>query len=353
MVRNAIKILPLALGSGAIVLAFAQSVAVPALTHPYVLNVPPSLPPPPLAPGNPLTVEGVALGQRLFNEKKLSGNNTQACSSCHIPSNAFSDSPKALSRGIAGKLGTRNAMALFNLPYQHRFFWDGRSPSLRNQALQPIQNPVEMNSTLNAVVAKLSADVSYAAQFKTAFGSPGVTPERIGLALEQFEETLLSGDSKFDRVQQHRSTFTAQEQRGADLFRTPFNPRNDQFGADCARCHGGPTFSNFAFRNNGLDATFKDLGLGGITGNPADNGKFKTPSLRNIALSGPYMHDGRFATLEQVVKHYSDGIVQSPTLDPGLAREQGGVHLSAADQAALVAFLKTLTDSTFRPLNTP
>ena len=352
-IRSALKFLPLTLGAGAIAVAIAQSGGLPPGTHPYVLNVPPSLPPPPITPGNPLTVEGVALGQRLFNEKKLSGNNTQACSSCHVTNVAFSNAPNKLSKGIDGKLGTRNAMALFNLSYQHSFFWDGRSPNLRAQALQPIQNPVEMHTTLAAVISKLSKDVSYVNQFKTAFGTPGITAARIGAAIEQVESTILSGDSKFDRVQQRRATFTAQEQRGADLFRTPFNPRQNQFGADCARCHGGPLFSNFAFRNNGLDAKFTDLGLGAVTGNPADNGKFKTPSLRNIAITGPYMHDGRFATLEQVVAHYSNGIVQSPTLDPGLARQQGGVHLSAADQAALVAFMKTLTDNTFRPLATP
>lgn len=353
MIRNAFKTMPLLLGAGVMMIGLGQGGSLPPGTHPYPLIVPPTLPPPRLPADNPLTVEGVALGQRLFTEKRLSGNNTQSCSSCHQATYAFSNSPNRFSKGIDGKFGTRNAMPLFNLNYANRFFWDGRSPSLRNQALQPIQNPIEMHATLPAVVAKLAADTSYASQFKVAFGSPGVTSARIALALEQFELTIYSGDSKFDRAQQGLATLTAQEQRGADLFRTPFNPQRGQFGADCARCHGGPTFTNFAFRNNGLDTHFTDLGLGGFNNVPSDDGKFKTPSLRNVAITGPYMHDGRFSTLAQVVQHYSDGIVPSATLDPGLAREQGGVHLSASDQAALVTFLNTLTDSRFRPLSAP
>lgn len=163
--------------------------------------------------------------------------------------------------------------------------------------------------------------------------------------------TLLSTDSKFERSQRGLAQLTALERRGAELFRTPFDPRRGQFGADCARCHGGPLFTNNDFRNNGLDANGTDIGLQGTTGNPGDRAKFKTPSLRNIALTGPYMHDGRFATLEQVVQHYSNGIKQSPTLDPGLARQGTGVRLSVADQQALVAFLRTLTDPKYGSTN--
>ncbi len=339
------------LGIGAIWIATAQNQGgnIPPGTTRYKLVVPVGLPTPPIAGDNPLTVEGVALGQRLFFEKKLSGNNTQACSTCHRPNAAFSDVGNAVSTGITGAKGTRNAPALFNLAYQHAFFWDGRSPSLRAQALAPIQNPVEMNQTLTATVQKLSADSTYVSQFAKAFGSAGITPARIGLALEQFESTILAGSSKFDLFQQGKATLTAQEQRGLFLFRTPFNPRQNQFGADCARCHGGPLMSDFDFKNNGLDTQPKDLGLADFTNRPGDIGKFKTPSVRNLSASGPYMHDGRFQTLEQVVEHYSDGILPSPTLDPGLAREPGGVRLSPADQAALVAFLKTLVDPQFAP----
>lgn len=315
----------------------------------YNLVVPPGLPPPPLPPDNPLTNEGVALGLRLFNEPKLSENNTLSCAGCHRPTDAFSDEGNVVSKGITGQFGTRNAPALFNLIYQPSFFWDGRSPTLRAQCLQPIQNPIEMDSTLNEVVTKLNRDRTYVLQFEKAFGTSGINSTRIGLALEQYEITLLCGYSKYDLFLQGKATFTAQEQRGLNVFVTPFNPKQGQFGGDCARCHGGPLMSDFQFRNNGLDASPQDPGREDVTGLAADIGKFKTPSVRNLTASGPYMHDGRFATLAEVVQHYSSGIVQSATLDPGLAREPGGVQLSASDQAALVAFLETLTDPQFIP----
>lgn len=349
--------LPLGLGIAAMALTFveqggaAAQTSLPPGTTRYVLNVPPGFPPPPLPLDNPLTVQGVSLGQRLFNDVRLSGTNTQACASCHRPQFAFSDAGKATSVGIDGIKGSRNAPGLFNLAYQRRFFWDGRSPSLRNQALQPIQNPIEMHESLAQAVAKLQADPTYPAMFQQAFGTVGITPARIGLALEQFELTLYSGNSKFDAWQRDQASFTAQEARGFQLFRTPFNPQMGQFGADCARCHGGPLFSDFTFKNNGLDAHPLDVGLMAVTDNPWDLGKFKTPSLRNLPSTGPFMHDGRMASLEEVVQHYSTGIQPSKTLDPGLAREQGGVHLSLADQAALVAFLKTLQDPKFTPLS--
>ena len=337
------------LGIGATVLVLAQgNGGLPPGTTRYKLNVPPGLPSPPIPHDNPLTVEGVALGLRLFNDKQLSGNNTQACASCHLPVDSFSDQGKAVSTGSSGAKGTRNAMALFNLAYQHNFFWDGRSPSLRDQALGPIQNPIEMNQTLDGLVKKLSSDPTYVSQFAKAFGSKGVTAARVGLALEQYEETLLSGGSKFDLYQQGLVRLTAQEDRGRLLFQTPFNPKQGQFGADCARCHGGQLMSDFKFHNNGLDSQFKDLGLGGVTGVAGDDGKFKTSSVRNLTVTGPYMHDGRFQTLEQVVQHYSSGIVQSSTLDPGMAHERGGVQLSTSDQAALVAFLKTLVEPKYQ-----
>jgi cytochrome c peroxidase len=316
---------------------------------PYNLVVPPGLPPPHIPADNPLTVNGVALGLRLFNESKLSANNTLSCAGCHKPLNAFSDQGKALSTGITGQQGTRNAPALFNLPYQTSFFWDGRSPTLRAQCLAPIQNPVEMASTLNQVITKLNGDRSYVLQFAKAFGSPGISAARIGLALEQYENTLLSGYSKYDLFLQGKAILTTQEAQGLKVFRTPFNPRAGQFGGDCARCHGGALFSDFAFRNNGLDANPADPGREDVTGLATDLGKFKTPALRNLTATGPYMHDGRFATLAEVVQHYSSGIIQSSTLDPGLAHEPGGVQLSATDQAALVAFLETLTDPGFSP----
>ena len=333
--------LPLLVSGGTLIVAMVQQTAP---STPFVLRVPRGIPAPRIPADNPLTVEGVALGKRLFSEVRLSGNNTQACISCHKTGSAFSDQGNAVSRGIDGKVGTRNAMPLFNLAYQPRFFWDGRVGTLRAQALQPIQNEIEMHETLPNVVKKLSLDATYARQFQAAFGTRVVTAGRIGLALEQYMITMLSGDTKFDRFQDRLVQLTALEQRGLQVFRTPFDPRRGQFGGDCARCHGGPHFSNFAFRNNGLDRDPVDLGRAAITGDPADIGKFKTPSLRNLQGTGPYMHDGRFGSLEEVVRHYSDGIQRSPTLDPVMQRQNGGVHLSPQDQVALVAFLKTLTD---------
>ena len=341
------------LGAASIMIVLAQGPGgIPPGTTRYKLVVPTGLPPIQIATDNQLTNEGVALGLRLFNEKKLSGNNTQACSNCHKPNDAFSDAGNAVSTGITGQKGTRNAPGLFNLAYQHTFFWDGRSPTLRAQALAPIQNPVEMNQSLTATINKLTADSTYVSQFAKAFGSAGITSARIGLALEQYEETLLAGTSKFDRSKQGLIRLTAQELRGQQIFNTPFNPRQNQFGGDCARCHGGPLFSDFKFRNNGLDAQPKDPGLQDVTGRLGDFGLFKTPSVRNLTATGPYMHDGRFMTLEQVVQHYNSGIILSPTVDTGLAREQGGVQLNSADQAALVAFLKTLVEPQFpsRPI---
>lgn len=338
------------LGVCAMAIAFAQGPGggpIPPGTTRYAINVPAGFPPPPIPLDNVPTNEGVALGKRLFNETRLSGNNSQSCASCHRPGYAFSDEGKALSVGIAGKKGTRNAPALFNLVYHPSYFWDGRTPTLRAQALQPIQNPAEMDQTLPKALANLSADKTYPAQFAKAFGSKGVTSDRIGLALEQYLVTVMSGSSKFDLSQRGLASLTPTEQRGLDVFRTPYSPPQRQFGGDCARCHGGPLFTNFQFINNGLDSVPADLGREDVTGRPSDRGKFKVPSLRNLTASGPYMHDGRFSTLLQVVQHYSTGIVESSTLDPGLAHEPGGVKLSSSDQAALVAFLKTLADPAF------
>jgi cytochrome c peroxidase len=342
------------MGAAAAAIVFAQSSGgIPPGTTPYNLIVPPGFPKPTIPIDNQLTNEGVALGKRLFSEKKLSGNGTQACSSCHHPTESFSDEGDALSTGSTGVKGTRNAPALINLVYQRCYFWDGRSPSLRAQALVPIQNPLEMNQTIDGAVANLKADPTYVSQFATAFGSKGITGNRIALAIEQYEISTLYGNSKYDRVQQGLASLTPQEQRGLTLFLTPYKPKQGQFGADCARCHSGALFSDFCFRNNGLDANPADPGREDVTGEASDYGKFKTPSLRNLTVTGPYMHDGRFSTLEEVVQHYSSGIVPSATLDPMLAKEPGGVQLSTSDQAALVAFLKTLVEPQFQGNGNP
>jgi len=321
----------------------------PAKFTPYPFQMSATFPIPDLPHDNPLTVERVELGKILFSDKQLSVNNAQSCADCHAPEKAFTDGRKT-SRGAEGEFGARNSMPLFNLAWKKEFFWDGRAKSLREQILQPIQNPIEMHESLTNLCAKLRATdkVDYANLFAAAFGSPEITAEKISLALENYLLTLTSFNAKFDRVLRGEEKFTAEEQRGFELFSTEYDPRRGQFGADCFHCHGGPLFQSQSFANNGLDESFSDLGRAKVTGKASDNGKFATPSLRNVALTAPYMHDGRFATLEEVIAHYATGAKRSATLDPNLAKHpDGGVPLSDADKRALVAFLRTLTDAQF------
>jgi cytochrome c peroxidase len=316
---------------------------------PYRLQISPMFPIPDLPRDNPLTGEGVTLGSRLFFDLRLSADNSESCATCHNPRLAFSQ-PGRFSRGVDGDIGTRNAMALENLAWKKSFFWDGRVATLREQVLQPIQNPIEMHETLSNAVAKISADKDYQRLFANAFSSPKITADRIASALEQFLLVQVSCDSKFDHVMAGREKFSAEEQRGFELFSTEYDPRRGQFGADCFHCHGGPLFQSQSFANNGLDSEFKDLGRAKVTGKDSDKGKFAVPSLRNVALTAPYMHDGRFRTLEEVVEYYATGVKRSATLDPNLAKHpDGGVPLSAEDKHALVAFLKTLTDEKYLP----
>jgi cytochrome c peroxidase len=314
---------------------------------PYHLTISQFAPQPDLPRDNPLTGEGVALGGKLFFDRRLSADNSESCATCHRPNSAFTE-PRRFSRGVDGELGTRNAPALENLAWKSSFFWDGRAATLREQVLQPIQNPIEMHESLANAVAKVSADRDYRRLFANAFGSPEINPDKIARALEQFLLVQVSFDSKYDRVMNGEANFTAQEQRGFELFNTEYDPYHGQYGADCFHCHGGQLFQSQNFANNGLDAAFTDLGRYKITHRAGDGGKFAVPSLRNVAVTAPYMHDGRFRTLGEVVEHYCTGMKRSATLDPNLAKHpDGGVPLSADDKRALVAFLKTLTDEKF------
>jgi cytochrome c peroxidase len=325
-----------------------QPLFLPKHFKPYRFNMSAMFPIPSLPRDNPLIEERVSLGEKLFNEKALSRDGSISCASCHQNPAAFSDS-RQFSLGVRNQAGTRQAMPLFNMAWKSSFFWDGRAPSLRAQALVPLQDHVEMDQTLEGAVSNLNARVEYPVLFEKAFGSREISPEKIGLAIEQFVLTLTSFDSKFDRVLRGQEKFTEQEQRGFELFMTEYEPRTEHYGADCFHCHGGPLFSDHQFHNNGLDAKFDaDPGRYKFTRIESDRGKFSTPSLRNVALTAPYMHDGRFKTLEEVVEHYSTGVKRSPTLDPNIAKHpDGGIHFSAADKQALVAFLKTLTDPKF------
>ena len=309
---------------------------------PYRFTMSHTFPMPDLPRDNPLIEERVALGKALFNDTALSQDGTISCASCHQSDSAFTD-PKRFSVGIGGQVGKRNSMPLFNLAWKNRFFWDGRAPSLRAQVLMPIVDHTEMNENPSHLVAKLSTLGLYPPLFSSAFGGPEITMEKISLALEQYLLALTSYDSKFDRAIAGKAVLTESEKRGFELFMTEYEPRTGNFGADCFHCHGGSLFSDHQFHNNGLLSD--DLGLATITGLDSDAGKFSTPSLRNIALTAPYMHDGRFATLEEVIEHYSNGISRSPTLDPNLAKHPDrGLNLTKDDKAALTAFLRTLTE---------
>jgi cytochrome c peroxidase len=311
---------------------------------PYQFTFPVTFPRPSLPLDNPLTNEGVSLGKRLFTETRLSGNHTQSCSSCHAPEMGFSD-VRPQSTGADGDVGSRNSMPLMNLAWKNVFFWDGRAPSLRAQVVQPISNPIEMHTTLDEVVRLLSELPHYPPMFEAAFGTPEINGDRVARALEQYLLTLIASDSKFDRAMRSQETLSAEEKRGFELFHTEYDPQRGQFGADCFHCHGGPLFLSSTFANNGLDEHPSDPGRFAATGNEGDRGKFATPSLRNVANTAPYMHDGRFATLEAVVEHYDHGVKRSATLDPNLAKHpRDGMKLSSEDKRALVAFLKTLTE---------
>jgi cytochrome c peroxidase len=320
---------------------------------PYAVPIPTHFPDMIVPENNPMTVEGVELGRHLFYEKMLSGDNSMSCATCHAPAAAFSDTNQ-YSKGIDGIQGTRNSMALINLGWQSFFFWDGRAKTLEEQILQPVPNPIEMHLSWKDAVSKLNAQVKYRNLFFKAFGEEGIDSIKVSKAIAQFLRTMISGESKFDVMykqennmslnpyeKQILATVSPEEWAGYDLFKS-------MNGADCFHCHNGPLMQVKKFSNNGLDVTFTDIGRGAITGDPNDNGKFKVPTLRNIALSAPYMHDGRFKTLDEVIEHYSTGIHQSPTIDPLIEfASQGGVQLDSQEKDLLKKFLLTMTDYKF------
>lgn len=314
---------------------------------PYQLDIG-SFPPPQLETDNKLTIQGVKLGRMLFYETALSSDGSMSCASCHRQEHAFTDTAK-FSVGVRGLDGKRQAMAVFNTAWHtNEFFWDGRAHLLRDQALLPIQDELEMDESLVNVISKLDQEQKYKDQFVRAFGNNEITPLKISLALEQFMNSIVSNNSKYDQYLEGKVQLAANEERGRKLFFAEYNKFfPDSSGADCAHCHGGYNFENDRYMNNGLDPDggFADIGREKVTQNPMDKGKFKVPSLRNIALTPPYMHDGRFQTLEEVVDHYNSGLQASTTLDPALEQTKGtGLMLSTQQKADLVAFLKTLTD---------
>lgn len=291
-----------------------------------------------ISANNPLTIEGVALGRKLFYEKMLSNNMSMNCATCHKQENGFSD-PRNFSLGTDNAIGNRNSMGLINLAWNNSFFWDGRRGSLEDQVHDPVTNPIEMENTWPVVMQKLQNSNVYPDLFKKAFGTSTIDSTLVQKAISQFERTLISYGSRFDQFY-YQGKFYALNQQELDGF-TVFAG----FG-HCTSCHSGVLMTDHMFRNNGLDVTPKDSGFAKVTHSAGDYGKFKVPTLRNINLTAPYMHDGRFTSLVDVVDYYSDNInATSPNLDSILIPFSTGFHLSYTQKSNLVAFLKALTDS--------
>jgi cytochrome c peroxidase len=284
---------------------------------------------------NMLTQQGIDLGRKLFYEGKLSKDGQFPCASCHQSFAAMATFDHNLSHGFNGQFTTRNAPSLANLAWQSTFHYDGGINHLDAQPLAPITAPNEMAETLENVLNKFRADAKYPAMFTAAFGDATINTQRMVKALSQFMLTMVSANSKYDKVKRGEATFTLPEQLGYDIFK-----------AKCATCHPEPLFTNFQFRNNGLplDPFNKDFGRMGITNNKADSLKFKVPSLRNVNVTFPYMHDGRLYSLYDVLDHYSSNVVNGPTTDPLVKNK---IPLSNFEKGQLVAFMISLTDTSF------
>jgi cytochrome c peroxidase len=284
---------------------------------------------------NPPSTEKKELGRLLFYDPILSSDNTISCSSCHLSYTAFTHTDHAVSHGVFDRVGKRNAPALFNLAWKKNFMWDGAVHSLDAQAMAPIENVLEMNETLANVVKKLNERKFYRAYFFQAWGDSLATGERVLKSLSQFMLSFVSNQSKYDEVIAGKNTFTEQEQKGYVLFQKK-----------CNACHTEPLFTNDAFMSNGLavSATLTDLGRGALTQLKRDERLFKVPSLRNIEMSFPYMHDGRFRTLQQVMNHYSSIQGNEENISSPLNHS---LNLTSNDKQDLIAFLLTLTDQPF------
>jgi cytochrome c peroxidase len=304
--------------------------------HLYQLSYPECFPTPKYDfTKNPLSTEKIALGRKLFYDPILSKDNSISCASCHSPFNSFAHTDHDLSHGINDQIGTRNAPALFNLAWQELFMWDGAVNHLDMQALAPISHQKEMGESIQNVVSKILRNNTYPTEFFTAFGDSNITGELLLKAISQFELTLISSDSKYDHVKKGRDSFTEQEKSGYLLFQK-----------NCNACHTEPLFSNYSFANNGLpiDTSLKDFGRWKATNSSSDSLRFKIPSLRNLSYTYPYMHDGRFKKLGEVLNHYTNGVVQYATLSTQLKTP---IELTANEKVDLISFLMTLNDKEF------
>jgi len=304
----------------------------------FTLRIPAGLPPVPIPEDNPPTAAAIELGKQLFFDPRLSRDNTVSCATCHDPEKGYSNGEQ-FATGVRGQKGDRNAPTVINAAYHKLQFWDGRAVGLEGQALGPIQNPIEMDMTLPEVVKKLNAISGYREQFKAVYQSEA-TPELIAKAIASFERTLLSGDAPYDRFKAgDKSALSPAAQRGMEVF---FKK------AHCTACHAGPNFSDGAFHNIGIgmDKEKPDLGRYNETKLLGDRGAFKTPSLREVARTAPYMHDGSLATLEDVVEYYDKGGIRNPQLD----EEMFPLKLSTQEKADLVTFLKEGLSSLSYPM---
>lgn len=283
---------------------------------------------------NPISEEGFQLGRHLFYDPILSRDSTISCASCHLQQTAFTHVDHQLSHGIDGKIGTRNSLALINLAWSKNFMWDGGVNNLEVQAINPITNPLEMDEKLENVVNKLQRTEKYRVLFTKAFGDEKVTSQRVLKALAQFTVMLKSSNSKYDKVMRKEENFTIQEEHGYHLFKI-----------NCASCHKEPLFNDDTFKKNGLaiDETLNDVGRIKITSRKEDNHRFKIPTLRNVQFTFPYMHDGRYKTLTEVIKHYNS-LDHNNDLPNELSKP---MNLSDHDRVDMVAFLNTLTDKEF------
>lgn len=284
---------------------------------------------------NPLTEEGFQLGKKLFYDGRLSKDGNFPCASCHQQFAAFATYDHDFSHGFNNAFTTRNAPATFNLAWMPLLHWDGGINHIEVQPLAPITNPVEMAESIDSVLIKLRKDATYKTMFAAAFGDEEINSQRMLKALAQYTGSLISANSKYDKVQRGETSFTPLEQSGYNTFK-----------AKCESCHKEPLFTDNSFRNTGLATnSLNDIGRMRITGNRNDSLKFKVPTLRNVDLTFPYMHDGRLYTLSQVIDHYRSGIITTqPTLDPLLT---GGIQLTNTEKTNLIYFLQTLTDTAF------
>ena len=283
----------------------------------------------------PLEKDKIELGRKLFYDPILSLDGTISCSSCHLSYTAFTHVDHSVSHGIGDSIGTRNSPVLINLAWNKSFMWDGAINNIEVQALAPVEHPGEMGETILNVINKLQVSKNYPQLFYKAYDDSIITGQLFLKALSQFQLSLVSANSKYDKVIAGEDKFTVQEQNGYQLFKQ-----------NCATCHSEPLFTNGEFENNGLpvNSIYNDYGRVGVTLNPIDSLKFKVPTLRNIEFSFPYMHDGRFESLSEVLSHYNNGIQNNKTLSKDI---NINLNLSNNEQVDIIAFLLTLTDKEF------